>query len=221
VARNSRSSSVSGRVGEEVGAVAESFGEGLLATPAADGGVVSVGEDVGMGVPRKSAGGCSGGNRGCRSAVGGAGTPSGSSRLWDRRLRRSSRSGRSQRGRGRREAGGGCVEDDGSGELAAGEDVVADREFVVGEEVVDALVDALVAAADEDDAFESGEAVGGGLSEGLALGGEQDDRLAGEVACGFGSDGEGVDAVEDGSGFRTMPSPPPKGRSSTVRCGRG
>ena len=86
------------------------------------------------------------------------------------------------------EADGG-VEDDGGGELSAAEDVVADGEFFVGEEVGDALVDALVAAADEDDAVERGEAVRGGLGEGFALRGEQDDGLAGEVAGGLGGDG--------------------------------
>jgi hypothetical protein len=43
------------------------------------------------------------------------------------------------------------VEDDGRGQLAAAEDVVADRDLLVGEEVGNALVDSLVAAADEDD----------------------------------------------------------------------
>ena len=86
------------------------------------------------------------------------------------------------------EADGG-VKDDGGGELSAAEDVVADGEFLVGEEVGDALVHALVAAADEDDALERGEAVRGGLGEGLALGGEEDDGLAGEVAGGLWCDG--------------------------------
>ena len=51
----------------------------------------------------------------------------------------------------------GGVDDDGGGEFAAGEDVVADGELAVAEELVDALVDAFVAAADEDDALERGE----------------------------------------------------------------
>ena len=54
----------------------------------------------------------------------------------------------------------GGVEDDGCGEFAAGEDVVADGELVVAEELGDALVDAFVAAADEDYAIERGEASG-------------------------------------------------------------
>ena len=85
------------------------------------------------------------------------------------------------------EADGG-VEDGGGGEFSAAEDVVADGELLVGEEVGDALVHALVATADEDDAVERGEAVRGGLGEGLALGGEEDDGLAGEVAGGLGGD---------------------------------
>ncbi len=79
----------------------------------------------------------------------------------------------------------GGVEDDGSGKLTTAEDVVADGEFLVGEEIGDTLVDSLVAAADEDDALERGEAVRGGLSEVLALRGEQDDGLASEVAGGL------------------------------------
>ena len=67
------------------------------------------------------------------------------------------------------EAHGG-VEDDGSGEFAAGEDVVADREFAVAEEFVYALVDAFVASADEGDALEGDEFAGGGLVESRALG---------------------------------------------------
>jgi hypothetical protein len=50
----------------------------------------------------------------------------------------------------------GGVEDDGGAEFSSREDVVADGEFAVGEEMVDALVDALVAAAEEDDAVEFG-----------------------------------------------------------------
>ena len=83
------------------------------------------------------------------------------------------------------EADGG-VDDDGGGQFAAGEDVVADGELFVAEELGDALVDAFVAAADEDDAVEGGEAAGGGLGEALALGGEQDDGFfAGGIAGGL------------------------------------
>jgi len=86
-----------------------------------------------------------------------------------------------------KEADGG-VEDNGGGEFATAEDVVADGEFFVGEEVCDALVHALVAAADEDDAVECGEAARSSLGEGLALCGEQDYGLAGEVAGGLWRD---------------------------------
>ena len=66
------------------------------------------------------------------------------------------------------------------------------------EELRDAFVDAFVAAADENDAFERSEAARGGLREALALCGEKDDGLAGGVAGGFGRDAEGFDALEDG-----------------------
>jgi hypothetical protein len=82
------------------------------------------------------------------------------------------------------EADGG-VEDDGGGQLTAAEDVVADGEFFVGEEVGDALVYTFVAAADEDDAVEGCEVVRGGLGERYSLGGEQDYGLTGEVAGGL------------------------------------
>jgi hypothetical protein len=97
------------------------------------------------------------------------------------------------------------VDDDGCGELAAGEDVVADGELFVTEELADALVDAFVAAADEDDAVELAEPAGDGLGEALALRGEQDDGLAGcggvGEAIGFGGDAERLEALEDGLGL--------------------
>jgi hypothetical protein len=82
----------------------------------------------------------------------------------------------------------GGIENDGGCQLAAAEDVVADGEFLVGEEVGHTLVYALVAATDEDDALERGEAVRHGLGEGLALCGEQDDGLASEVTGGLWGD---------------------------------
>jgi hypothetical protein len=97
------------------------------------------------------------------------------------------------------EAGDG-VDEDGGGEFAAGEDVVADAELFVAEVLGDALVDALVAAADEDDAVAGGEAAGVGLGELAALGREQDDA-GGGGAGGSGGDGEGFEALEDGLGL--------------------
>ena len=61
------------------------------------------------------------------------------------------------------------IDDDGCGQLAAREDVVADRELLVCEEFADTFVHTLVAAADEDDSLESCEVVRGGLCEWLAL----------------------------------------------------
>ena len=66
----------------------------------------------------------------------------------------------------------GGVDDYGGGQLAAGEHVVADGELVVAEELADALVDALIAAADQHDAIQGGEAARGGLVKAPALRGE-------------------------------------------------
>lgn len=93
------------------------------------------------------------------------------------------------------------IDDDGCSEFAAGEDIVADGEFFIAEKLRDALIDSFVAAADENDAVEGGETAGGGLSEALALRGEQDDGLAGGVATGLGRDLERFDAIEDGFGL--------------------
>ena len=66
------------------------------------------------------------------------------------------------------------------------------------EEFGDALVDAFIAAADEDDALEGGEAARGGLREALALRREKDYGLAGGIAGGLRGDAKGFDALEDG-----------------------
>ena len=94
----------------------------------------------------------------------------------------------------------GRVDDDGGGELASAEDVVADGEFHVAVELVDALVDAFVTAADEDDTIEGGEFAGDGLGEGATLRGEQDD--AGFLLGGVGGAGLARCEAERGEGFR-------------------
>jgi hypothetical protein len=107
------------------------------------------------------------------------------------------------------------VEDDEGGALAAGEDVVADGELAVAEEVVDALIDAFVAAAEKDDAVKGGELGGDGLGERTALRGEEDDGLAGGGAegetLGLGREMEGFDAVEDGLGLEDHALPAAEG----------
>ncbi len=90
------------------------------------------------------------------------------------------------------------IDDDGGGEFSAGEDVVADGEFAIAEQVVDAFVDALVASADEDHAIGLDELGGDGLGEGAALRGKEDDGLARGVAGGAGCEGERIEASEDG-----------------------
>ncbi len=65
------------------------------------------------------------------------------------------------------------IDHDGRGQFAAAQYVVADGKLHVAIEFVDALVDALVAATDENDAVESGKFARDGLVEQTALGGEQ------------------------------------------------
>ena len=164
---------------EQVGAVGEGFGEGCLAAPVADFEVVAVGEDFGdgdaaevggagvVGVVEEAAGGVGGAG----DAVGGFGVG-----VWRVvAFAEAFVAGAVGVAEDAGEEADDGVDDDGGAEFAAGEDVVADGEFFVAEELGDALVDAFVAAADEDDAVEGGEVAGGGLGEGLALRGEQDD----------------------------------------------
>ena len=94
----------------------------------------------------------------------------------------------------------GGVENDGGSEFSAGENIVSDREFAVGESFGDALVDSFIASADEDDALHVRELARGGLRESLALRGEQDNGLAAGVAGFFGRDGQRLDGF--GERFR-------------------
>ena len=87
------------------------------------------------------------------------------------------------------------INDDCGGEFAAGEDEVPDGEFLVAEQLADALVYAFIAAADQHDAVERGEAAGGGLGEALALRREQDHGVFGGVAGLFGWDVEGFETL--------------------------
>ena len=73
------------------------------------------------------------------------------------------------------EAGDG-IDDDGGGEGAVGEDVVADGKLAVDEVVDDALIDAFVMAAEEDEVGHAHELLGDALGEGTAGGGEEEDE---------------------------------------------
>ena len=73
------------------------------------------------------------------------------------------------------EAGDG-VDDDGGGEGAVGEDVVADGKLAVDEVVDDALIDAFIVAAEEDEMRHLRQFLGDALGEGTAGGGEEENE---------------------------------------------
>ena len=102
------------------------------------------------------------------------------------------------------------VDDDERRQLAAGQDVVADRELEVDERA-DPLVDALVARADEDEVRRRrrGRAARAWRKTSPA-GSSEDDRSS-------RSRRSSSSAAATGSGRRTIPAPPPYGVSSTVR----
>ena len=101
------------------------------------------------------------------------------------------------------------VEDDQGGRLPTGEDEVADGQDLV-DAGADALVDALVAAAAQDQPGLGGQPLGDAVVETAAVEGEQDDP-------GWSLGLQLVEGVEPGPGSMTMPAPPPKGASSTLR----
>ena len=75
-------------------------------------------------------------------------------------------------------------EDDGGG-FSAGEDVIADADFLVDEVLSDSFVDAFVASAADDESLFLGEVSDECLVEGLSLRGEED-RLAGRLLLAQG-----------------------------------
>ena len=82
------------------------------------------------------------------------------------------------------------------GQLAARQDVVADRDLARHKCLADPLVDALVVARDEDEARREREPVGERLRERLAVGREEDD-LVDRLALGLGRLEERLDAGEE------------------------
>jgi hypothetical protein len=191
-------------VGEEVGAVGEGFGEGGLTTPAADGEVVAVAEGFGDGCAEEVGGtGVVGVVEEAGGGVGAAGDVAGCGGIG--RLVSFAKgfvAGAIGVAEDAGEEADDGVDEDGGGELAAREDIVANGELFVAEELGDALIDAFVAAADEDDAVEGGEAAGRGLGEGLALGGEEDNGFFGGVARGLEGEVEGFEGFVDGLGLQ-------------------
>jgi hypothetical protein len=99
------------------------------------------------------------------------------------------------------------------GRLPAGQDVVADGDFLEIASLDDALVDAFKAAADNDDAVTGGQFADASLSEWFAARGSS----AGAGALSPSGVAASM-ALASTSGFSTMPGPPPAGVSSTEEC---
>ena len=79
------------------------------------------------------------------------------------------------------------VDDNHSGKLAAAHYVVAHAQFLGCKVLEDALVDALVASADEDETIEARETLRGALVEHSSLGAHHDDRRIGRrLQCANG-----------------------------------
>ena len=146
------------RCREKVGAVFQGLFEHGAAAPLADEVVVTVGKDFGderaaevggagvLGVVEQAAGAVGGAGQ----AIEGFGVSRG---VWSAEAFEAVGVGVAEDAGQEPDDG---VNDDGRSQLTAGEDVVADRKLAVAEEGVDALVDSLVPAADEDDALECG-----------------------------------------------------------------
>jgi len=157
--------------GEEIRAAATGAEEALAAAPAIDLGVVAGAEDA-WGGPT--------------SEVGGAGVlgileQPVVERLFGEGIVRTEDT---------RELAGDGIDQDERGKFAAGDDDVADGDLAIGEVLADAFVDALVAAADEQQAIVGGEFADERAIEVAALRGEQDDFR--------GRLGEGLDVLDGG-----------------------
>ena len=84
------------------------------------------------------------------------------------------------------------IDDDDGSDRAVGEDVVADGKLLIHAGLDDAVVDALVVAAEEDQTWHGGEAMGIGLAKAFALWGHKND-------VGLGC-ADGVKGFKDGLG---------------------
>ena len=86
------------------------------------------------------------------------------------------------------------ISDDGGGDGAIGQNVVADREFKIDEFVNDAVVDALVMAGEEDEVLGGGEFAGDLLLKDFSLRSEEDDlRILRTEFLDGGEDGLGLE----------------------------
>ena len=101
----------------------------------------------------------------------------------------------------------GRIDDREGGGLAAAEHEVAERELLGGEVLGDALVHVLVVPAEDGELVAGGEAHGVGLREAPTARAHQHDGRRGAAATSTAS--------KNGSGFITIPGPPPYGASST------
>ncbi len=98
------------------------------------------------------------------------------------------------------------VDEDQCGEFTSGQNVIADGDFVGDEMLADALVHALVAAADQGEAFVRGQRAGDGLRENASLRRKQNDGRSAQWSK------NGFDRLEERLGLHHHPAAAAVGR---------
>ena len=173
-------------------------------------GAAFAGDAFGFGLPPGGDGAVMAGQQHVRHAAplpfGGTGVV----RIFQQTAARSFPRPRCRRRPSRRAAAARRVEQDQRGQFAAGQHVVADADLLHVARFDDALVDAFVAAAQQDHAGRGGEALG--------IAPASSGRPRGVRHTSGRSSATEATAASTMSGRSTMPAPPPNGVSSTVRC---
>lgn len=155
---------------EQIGTVPQSLCESPFTAPATDGLVAAAGEDFGDGVAAEVGGAgvvgiieeAAGGTRGSwRSAR----DMSGGNKISAEALKASRVGIAEDTG----EEANNSVDNDGGSQFSSRKDVITDGEFAIAEKLVDALIDTLIAAAEEDDPFHRGQLVRYRLGKRAAL----------------------------------------------------